>query len=81
MAVTYGKSGSTSSFNKKVGMGSIAHALVGDCMINCLTSSVLHGDRTDRTELCVFKDELLAKLLFCGPEGGIPPLKNSQFHN
>jgi len=47
MAVIYGRSGSTSSFNRKVGMGSIARDLVGDCMINCLTSSVLHGDSTD----------------------------------
>jgi len=28
-------------------MGSIAHDLVGDCMISCQTSSVLHGDSTD----------------------------------
>ena len=47
IALTYGRSGSTSSFIRKVAIGSIAHDLVGDCMINCLNSSVLHGDSTD----------------------------------
>jgi len=47
IAVTYGSSTSTISFNIEVGMGSSVQDLVDDCMMNWRTSSSLHGDSTD----------------------------------
>ena len=46
-AVIYGRSTSTSSFNRKVGIGSSGHDLVGDCMISLRTSAALHGENDD----------------------------------
>jgi len=45
--IIYGRSVSTNSFNKKVGIGSGGHDLIGDCMISLRTSAALHGENTD----------------------------------
>jgi len=47
MAVIHGRSTSTNSFDRKVGIGSSGHDFVGDCMICLRPSAVLHCKDTD----------------------------------
>jgi len=43
IAVRYGRSMSTDSFSKKVGMGSSVQDFIGDDKITCRTSSSVHA--------------------------------------
>jgi len=52
IAVIYGTSTSTNSFNRKVGIWSSGHDLVGDCMISLRTSAALHVENADKRLDC-----------------------------
>ena len=47
MAVIYGRSVSANTFNKKVGIGSSGHDLVGDCMVGLWTLAALRDENAD----------------------------------